>query len=156
MSVHVANVAEFPQPQQEPTPDSIPWGSAMEWRRILGSPYCPLRPTTKWVLTVLSRYGDKYGHNIYPSQRELAYRAGVSAKTVNAALQKAEKEGWVVRKEMGRQWGRGYKHHVYELTIPAYVWDLKGNIRQFWEPPHREKLVKKGEHVHVVDRYRNY
>ena len=103
--------------------EPLPWDDAIEWRRIIGSPFCPLPIGTKWVLTVLSRYGDKDGQNIFPSQRELAYRAGVSPKTVNKTLQLAEKEGWIIRTLKDRPHGRGYKSHSYTLAVPGFVAD---------------------------------
>jgi hypothetical protein len=134
--------------------EPIPWESAVEWRRIVGSPFCPLRNGTKWVLTVLSRYGDSDGLNIYPSQRELAYRAGVSVKTANHALQHAEEEGWIVRRLVDRPNGRGYKSHVYELTIPDYVADYAIGRHRFWEPKYTERYIKEGEVVRLEKRYR--
>ena len=132
--------------------EPLPWEDAIEWRRIIGSPFCPLPTGTKWALTVLSRYGDKDGQNIFPSQRELAYRAGVSLKTVNHALQLADNEGWIRRKVMGSQNGKGYKRHVYELAVPAYLWDRMHVKHKYWEPPYTEKLVKEGDDVSIVER----
>ena len=130
--------------------EPLPWDDAIEWRRILGSPYCPLRPGVKWVLTVLSRYGDKDGENIYPSQRELAFRAGVTPKTVNKALQLAEKEGWIVRTLKDRPHGRGYKSHSYTLTVPGFVADYSVGRHNFWLPKYTEKLVIEDERVKIV------
>ena len=132
--------------------EPIEWEDAIEWRRILGSPFCPLPTGTKWVLTVLSRYGDKYGQNIFPSQRELSYRAVVSLKTVNHALQKAEQDGWIIRRPKDRPYGRGYLSHTYELTVPAFVADYAVGRHKFWEPPFTEKIVKDNDTVRIVAR----
>lgn len=133
--------------------EPLPWDSAIEWRRIIESPFCPLPPVTRLVLTTLSRYGDKWGTDIYPSQRELAYRANVTPKTVNKALQLAEHDGWIIRKPKDRPNGRGYVSHTYELTVPGFIADFAVGKNRFWEPPYREKMVKDGENVHVVPRY---
>ncbi len=132
--------------------EPLPWDDAIEWRRILGSPYCPLRPGVKWVLTVLSRYGDKDGENIYPSQRELAFRAGVTPKTVNKALQLAEKEGWIVRTLKDRPHGRGYKSHSYTLAVPGFVADYAIRRHNFWLPKYTERLVIEDDRVRIVRR----
>ena len=132
--------------------EPIPWESGIEWRRIIGSPFCVLPIGTKWVLTVLSRYGDNDGLNIYPSQRELAYRAYVSPKTVNHALQLAEKEGWIVRRLVERPNGRGYKNHVYELTVPGYVADYANGKHRFWEPKYVERFVNNSHRVRIEKR----
>jgi len=134
--------------------EPLPWDDAIEWRRIIGSPFCPLPIGTKWVLTVLSRYGDKDGQNIFPSQRELAYRAGVSPKTVNKTLQLAEKEGWIIRTQKDRPNGRGYKSHSYTLAVPGFVADYAIGRHNFWLPKYTEKLVIEGGSVIVVKRCR--
>ena len=44
----------------------VPWDrSSMEWRRLIGSPYCDLTPTQKHVLTVMCRYGKKWGETSF-------------------------------------------------------------------------------------------
>ena len=132
--------------------EPLPWDDAIEWRRIIGSPYCLLPTGTKWVLTILSRYGDKDGQDIFPSQRELAYRANVSVKTVNHALQRAEKEGWIIRTLKDRPNGRGYKSHSYTLTVPGFVADYALGKHRFWEPKYTEKLVIEDDRVRIVRR----
>jgi len=117
-------------------------GASMEWRNIISSPFCPLRPSTKHVLTTLARYGDSMCNDIFPSQRELAFRAGVTTKCVNASMQLAEKDGWIIRHEQGGR--RGYKRHTYELCIPAGVFDLTSLMtKQFWRPPYNYRIVKR-------------
>ena len=132
--------------------DPVPWDSAIEWRRIISSPFCPLPPVTRLILTTLSRYGDKWGKDIYPSQRELAFRANVSPKTVNKALQKADQDGWIIRRPKDRPYGRGYLSHTYELTVPAFVADYAVGRHKFWEPPFTEKIVKDNDTVRIVAR----
>jgi len=108
---------------------------------------------TKWLLTVLSLYGNKDGENIYPSQRELAYRAGVSPKTVNHALQLAAAKGWIIRNLVDRPHGRGYKSHSYTLTVPGFVADYAVGKRRFWEPKYTEKLVIDDDRAKIVRRW---
>ena len=132
--------------------EPVPWEVALEWTGIIGSPFCTLPTGTKWVLTLLSKYGDKDGQNIYPSQRELAYRTGVSLKTVNHALQRAETEGWIIRTLKDRPNGRGYKSHSYTLTVPGFVADYAIGKHRFWEPKYTEKLVIEDDRVRIVRR----
>ena len=122
-------------------------GTAMEWRNIIGSPFCPLRPGPKLVLTTLARYGDAMGNDIFPSQREIAFRAGVTSKTVNKSLIRAEKEGWIIRYEQGSR--RGYRRHTYELCIPAGIFDRTTFLKkQFWKPPYEYRiLIQNGEYI---------
>ena len=128
-------------------------GSGMEWRKIIASPFCDLPSGQKHVLTTLARYGDKWGNDIFPSQREIAFRAGVSQKNVTNAMQRAEKEGWIVRhSDGGRQ---GYKRHTYELAIPVGVLDAIDLLKsKFWEPPYTHKLVRQSAKVFLVERPR--
>ncbi len=124
-------------------------GTSMEWRNIISSPFCPLRPSTKHVLTTLARYGDKMCNDIFPSQREIAFRAGVTPKCVNASAQLAEKEGWIIRYEQGGR--RGYKRHTYELCIPAGVFDRTTFLkRQFWKPKYKYRIVKR-DNEYILD-----
>ncbi len=116
-------------------------GSSMEWRKIIGSPYCSLPSGHKHILTTMARYGDKWGDSIFPSQRELAFRAGVSTKCVNQVMQNAEAVGWIVRYEIGVR--QGYKRHTYELTVPVGVIDFTTFMkRKFWEPPYKYRSVR--------------
>ncbi len=115
-------------------------GTSLEWRNIIGSPFCPLRLGPKYVLTTLARYGDAMGNDIFPSQREIAFRAGLTTKTVNKSLIRAEKEGWIIRYEQGSR--RGYRRHTYELCIPAGVFDRITHLKkQFWKPPYDYRIV---------------
>ena len=123
----------------------------MEWRHIIGSPFCPLRPSTKHILTTLARYGDKMCNDIFPSQREIAFRAGVTTKCVWNSMKLAEKDGWIVRNEMGSR--RGYKRHTYELCIPAGVFDLTTYLRkQYWNPPYKYRVVKRDDEYILEER----
>jgi len=133
--------------------EPVAWEDSYEWKAIIGSPMCPLSTSEKWVLTILSRYGDKYGDSIFPSQRELAYRADLTPKTVNKALQAAEQDGWIIRRVVDRPNGRGYLSHTYELTVPAFVADYAFGKGRSWNPPYKEKIVKDDAgRLCVVDR----
>ncbi len=132
--------------------EPVPWEVPFEWTGIICSPFCTLPTGTKWVLTVLAKYGDKDGQNIFPSQRELAYRTGQSLKTVNHALQRAEKEGWIIRTLKDRPNGRGYKSHSYTLAVPGFVADYAIGRHRFWEPKYTEKLVIEDDRVRIVRR----
>ena len=126
--------------------------TAMDWRKLIGSPYCDLPCGQKHILTVMARYGDKCGDSIYPSQREIAFRAGVSQRTVANAMQRAESEGWIIRhSEGGRQ---GYKRHTYELAAPAGLLNAVELMlkTRFWEPRYTHKLVRQSAQVFLVER----
>ncbi len=119
----------------------VPWDrTAMEWRKLIGSPFCNLPSGHKHVLTTLSRWGKKYGEDIFPSQREQAFRAGVTQKCINRALKRAELHGWIIR--YSEFSGRGYKRNTYELSLPAGLADMTvGMKHNFWTPPYHYKLV---------------
>ena len=132
----------------------VPWDhTAMDWRKLIGSPFCDLPSGQKHVLTILARYGNRRGGNIYPSQREVAFRAGVSQKSVTNTLQRAENEGWIIRhSENG---SRGYKRHTYKLAVPVGVLDATQLLdTNFWEPPFIYKIVRQSARVILVKRVR--
>ncbi len=127
-------------------------GTSMDWRNIIGSPFCSLRPSTKHVLTTLARYGDAMCNDIFPSQREIAFRAGVTPKCVNTSMKRAENDGWIVRNAQGSR--RGYKRHTYELCIPAGVFDRTTHMRkQFWKPPYKYRIVKRYHDYFLEERF---
>ena len=131
----------------------VPWDhTGMDWRKLIGSPYCDLPSGQKHILTVMARYGDKCGDSIYPSQREIAFRAGVSQRTVANAMRRAENEGWIIRhSEFGHQ---GYKRHSYELAVPEGVLNAVELMlkSRFWEPPYTHKLVRQSAKVFLDKR----
>ncbi len=128
--------------------------TAMEWRKLIGSPFCDLPPGHKHVLTTLARWGKKYGEDIFPSQREQAFRAGVTTKCVNVVLNRAEQSGWIMRySEFG---GRGYRRHTYELSIPAGLADMTvGMKHNFWSPPYLYKLVCRDDELFLDERIKD-
>jgi len=128
----------------------LPWHrTAMEWRRLIGSPYCDLLATQKHVLTVMCRYGKRHGEDIFPTQRAIAFRAGVCLDTVNQTMQRAEREGWIIRHMVGN--GQGYKRTVYQLAMPAGIPDATACMRaRFFDPPYKHKMVRHEDRVELV------
>jgi hypothetical protein len=115
--------------------------TAMEWRDLIVSPFCDLTPAQKLVLIAMCLYGKKWGDDIFPAQREIAFRAGVSPQCVNGTMKTAEREGWIIRHMKSN--GQGYKRTVYELAIPAGIHDATALLKaRFWQPPYKYKLVK--------------
>ena len=128
----------------------IPWEmSAMEWRKVIGSPYCDLTPTQKHVLTVMCRFGKKWGEDIFPSQRAIEFRAGVSLRCVNETMQTAEKQGWLIRNMSSNR--RGWRHTTYQLAIPTYLADATAFMKaKFWEPPYKYEIVRHEDQITVT------
>ena len=115
--------------------------TAMEWRQLIRSPYCDLTATQKLVLNCLADYGKRYGEDIYPSQREIAFRAQVSTTCVNQTMKLAERQGWIIRLFM--QIGGGRKRTIYQLTIPLGVSDATALLKKrFWQPPYKYELER--------------
>ena len=86
----------------------------MEWRQLIRSPYCDLTPTQKLVLICMCDYGKRYGEDIFPSLREIAYRAQVSKTCVHETVVLAEQKGWIIRIFM--QLGGGRKSDDNPVT----------------------------------------
>ena len=116
-------------------------GSAMEWRKIIGSPFCDLPPSQKHVLATMARFGSKWGDDIFPSQRLIAVRAYVTTKCVTRTMKRAELDGWIRRYELSGN--RGYKRHTYELCVPSGVLDATTFMKKkFWDPPYNYRLAR--------------
>jgi hypothetical protein len=128
----------------------IPWDfSAMEWRKVIGSPYCDLTPTQKHVLTVMCRYGKKWGEDIFPSQRSIAFRAVVSLRCVNKTMQVAEKLGWIIRYMSSN--GRGYRRTTYQLAIPAGIVNATAMMKKtYWDPPYKFEIKRHEDKITVI------
>ncbi len=115
-------------------PDRLIWPSALEWRRIVGSPFCALGSTAKHVITVLSYYGDRDGRRIFPGTREVAHRSGTARNTVMKSLTDARADGWLNWRELRE--GRAYRRRLYSLTVPLRVATLRDRNTRFWNPPY--------------------
>ena len=128
----------------------VPWDrNAMEWRRLIGSPYCDLSPTQKHVLTVMCRYGKKYGEDIFPTQRTIAFRAGTCTQTVTDTMKRAERDGWIIRHMRGT--GHGYRNTVYQLAIPAGIADATACMKaKFFDPPYKYEMVRHEDRIELV------
>jgi hypothetical protein len=131
---------------------AIPWDrSAMEWRDLIVSPFCDLTPAQKIVLVAMCLYGKKWGEDIFPSQRQIAIRAGVSTTCVNETMKTAERQGWIIRHMVGT--GQGYKRTVYGLAIPAGIHDATAMLKaRFWQPPYKYELVRNETGFSLVPR----
>lgn len=113
--------------------------TAMEWRHFIRSPYCDLTATQKLVLICMADYGKRYGEDIFPSQREIAFRSQVSKTCVNQTMQLAEKQGWIIRLFVNL--GGGRQRTIYELAIPLGISDATTILkRRFWQPPYRYEI----------------
>jgi len=99
----------------------------------------------------MCRFGKKFGEDIFPSQREIAFRAGVSTSYVNQTVQMAEKTGWIIRNMIPYAGVRS--HTLYELSIPVGVHDATSLMRKrFWLPPYKHILVEKNDSVFLMPR----
>jgi hypothetical protein len=128
----------------------VPWDrTSMEWRYLIGSPYCNLTPTQKHVLTVMCYYGKKWGDDIFPSQRSIAFRAGVCVTTANNTMKVAEQRGWIIRHMVGN--GRGYRRTTYELSVPAGIADRTAFMKQrYWLPPYKYEVTWHDDQITLV------
>ena len=127
--------------------------TAYEWRALIASPYCyNLTATQKHIVTVISFYGKKYGEDIFPSQREIAFRAGVSVTYVNKTAIDAASKGWLIR-EMTPSGGARVSTQYY-LAIPVGVHDHTAFLkRRFWLPPYKYELLQENEGLKLVKRH---
>lgn len=98
-----------------------------EWRAALMSLRGPDR-MTRLVLITLAMWANEQ-LIAWPSQREIAKRAGVSERTVRTHLDKADAAGWITRKRQ-RTAGSKWAHDVYTLCIPELHTQVPYETRQ--------------------------
>ena len=99
----------------ESAPDDVAKSLLFRWRERLLSDAGPPR-TRRYVLLVLSTYGDQRGADIFPSTKELARATGMSRRRVEGHLREAESEHWIRRASVGK--GQGWRRMRYELVMP--------------------------------------
>jgi hypothetical protein len=128
----------------------VPWSrTAMEWRQLIGSPYCDMTGTEKHVLTTMCRYGKKYGEDIFPSQRAVSFRSGVSLTYVSKIMKKAENLGWIMRSMIAV--GHGRVRTQYKLSMPVGVEDASMFMKtRFWLPPYEYELQRTGGSIEMI------
>ena len=97
-------------------PDDVAKSLLFRWRERLLSDDGPKKPIRRYVLLVLSTYGDQRGADIFPSTKEIARATGMSRRRVEGHLRHAESEHWISRASVGQ--GRGWRRMRYELVIP--------------------------------------
>lgn len=94
------------------------WQHAHQWRRLLLSPHCSLKPNDRYVLLGLSFWTNRSGV-CWPSQNLVARRVGVSRQKVVRATKSGEEAGWIMRTHIGA--GKGHKSYRYQLSLPWSV-----------------------------------
>jgi len=74
-----------------------------------------LTPTEKLVLFIMAEYSNAEGGSIYPSQKTIAIKSGLSRKTVNRTLSKLNERGVITQLE--KRAARG--QHFYKINLDA-------------------------------------
>lgn len=106
-----------------------------QWRKAIVSKDGPKSWMIRFVLGFLSFHMDKDGGSCYPSTRTLAIETGLSRRTVETYLKKAESEGWI-KKEFAGLSGQGWKRHKYTPLIPEKVAHVMSHVTQKGGEPH--------------------
>lgn len=97
-----------------------PERARQEWRDAIRSPDGPESPTMRWVLWMLSTYMKPDGSRCFVGAERLAEHTGLTKRTVEEQLRRAEGDGWVEREVSGRE-GRGWRLMSYRPALPAGV-----------------------------------
>ena len=90
------------------------------WRSAIASPVGPKNPTTRHVLLTLSLHMNERGESCYPSTKVLAAESGLSERSVCTHLDQAERDGWIVKRVLGRS-GQGWRRHLYCPVVPPHA-----------------------------------
>lgn len=102
-----------------------------DWRSAIASPYGPKSPTTRHVLLTLALHMSHKGGSCYPAQDSLADQTGLSRRAIVTHLLKAEKAGWLAKRERTGKSTKGWRRLEYYALIPSGVeqkvkkWDDK-------------------------------
>ena len=92
-----------------------------EWFDAVFSELGPSLPHERNLLGVLYAYSSKKNPTtVWPSQDEIAVRAGISVSYVKKIVAKLKRESWIaVREGHGR--GQSWRHSIYTFTMPDGV-----------------------------------
>lgn len=89
----------------------------VRWRNAVCAETSPLSPTQRLVALVLSLYADQDGGRCHPSEKLLAAAAGLSDRSVRAALAAIEHEGFASREKV-KGTGQGWRWTMWTLCLP--------------------------------------
>lgn len=98
-------------------PDCPSLSPLFTWRSLVSSDRGPDASTTRHVLLALSLHMNEKGGSCFPSTRTLSNETGLSRRTVEKHLRKAEGEGWLRRDAHGFS-GQGWKRYEYAAKVP--------------------------------------
>lgn len=77
----------------------------------------PLPSIHKLTLLALASFADTQSLKAYPTQEQIALRAGITDRRVRAVLKDLEAQGWFTRSTHRRSQGSGF-NHSYQIRVP--------------------------------------
>lgn len=88
-----------------------------------------LKAPEKWLLVLLSDFGDEHGKRIYPSLNKLSLLSGMSKRSVQDNLNKLESKGYIGRSSGGVVDGQNRTStYVINLEKFGFDYDKTGNV----------------------------
>ncbi|WOJ95794.1 bifunctional DNA primase/polymerase [Congregibacter brevis] len=114
------------QPPLQPPEIALIVASAYQYRGGEASPLSrlqaavwrwPLPSIHKLTLLSLASYADTQSLKAYPTQGQIAVRAGITDRRVRAVLKELEAQNWFSRSTHRRSQGPGF-NHSYQLRVP--------------------------------------
>lgn len=93
----------------EASPLSLFQGAVWRW---------PMDSIHKLTLLALASYADTQTLKAYPTQEQIALRAGITDRHVRTVLKRLEAQDWFTRTNHRRSQGSGF-NHSYQLRIPG-------------------------------------
>jgi DNA-binding transcriptional MocR family regulator len=88
-----------------------------QWLMVILGEDCPLSSSARLTAAGLFTFMEREGTGACPSQHKLARITKLARSTVQLTLAELEREGFLLRREIGRGRG-GFPRHGYEATIP--------------------------------------
>lgn len=104
----------------------------LKWRRALRHPRGPSDPMVRHALLTLATWGNTDGGSMHPSIETIAVAMGRHRNSVMPALERAVREGWVVRVERQRRGPYGKPRYAYEASVPN-GWADENDVEHPWE-----------------------
>lgn len=88
-----------------------------------------LKAPEKWLLVLLSDFGDEHGKRIYPSLNKLSLLSGMSKRSVQDNLNRLESKGYIGRSSGGVVDGQNVTNsYVINMEKLGFDYDKKGNV----------------------------
>lgn len=122
----------------------------VEWRDLVLSNRCPLRPIERLTACALAKHMDSNGGSCFPSQDTLAEECNCDARSVRRALDALEQHGWITRHQPDQRTGKGWRRTHYQATLPPHGEDTRSAPMNAMVRTHDPHKTQHGADPHAI------